>query len=66
MIDEARLKELLTFHAELCGALILAGKRIRLLNFGKQDDKAPPILRRVLRESRLLARKFNAKSAVSQ
>jgi hypothetical protein len=44
-------------HAELRAALILAGKRIRKLNFGRHDDPVLPILRRVLREARAMARK---------
>jgi hypothetical protein len=39
-------------NAELRAALILAGKRIVKLNFGRRDDRVLPILRRVLRESR--------------
>jgi len=37
--------------AELRTALILAGKRIVRLNFGRRDDPVLPILRLVLRES---------------
>jgi hypothetical protein len=32
-------------HVELRGALILAGKQITKLNFGKRDDPVLPILR---------------------
>jgi hypothetical protein len=39
-------------HAELRAAIIVAGKRIRKLNFGKRDDPVLVLLRRVLRESR--------------
>jgi hypothetical protein len=38
-------------NAELRAALILAGKRIVKLSFGRRDDRVLPILRRVLRES---------------
>ncbi len=44
-------------HAELRAALMLAGKQIVKLNFGKRDDPILPILRRVLREAREVARK---------
>jgi hypothetical protein len=44
-------------HAELRAALILAGKRIVKLNFGKRDDAVLVILRRVLRDARSVARK---------
>jgi hypothetical protein len=44
-------------HTELRAALMLAGKRIVKLNFGRRDDPALPILRRVLREARVVARK---------
>jgi hypothetical protein len=39
-------------NAELRAALIIAGKRIVKLNFGRREDRVLPILRRVLRESR--------------
>lgn len=44
-------------HAELRAALMLAGKRIVKLNFGKRDDPVLPILRRVLRDARAVAKK---------
>lgn len=44
-------------HAELRAALILAGKRIVKLNFGKRDDPTLALLRRVLREARAVARR---------
>ena len=43
-------------HAELRAAVILAGKQIRKLNFGKRDDPVLGILRRVLRDARSVAR----------
>jgi hypothetical protein len=43
-------------NAELRAALVIAGKRIVQLNFGRRDDRVLPILRRVLRESRSGAR----------
>jgi hypothetical protein len=44
-------------HAELRAAVIIAGKEIRKLNFGRVDSPVLVILRRVLRESRAVARK---------
>lgn len=45
-----------SFHmgteGELRAALILAGRRIVKLNFGRRDDPVLGILRRVLREAR--------------
>jgi len=38
-------------HAELRAAVILAGKEIRKLNFGKANSPVLSILRRVLREA---------------
>ncbi|MGA2770307.1 MAG: hypothetical protein ABSG26_05785 [Bryobacteraceae bacterium] len=43
-------------HAEFRAALMLAGKRIVKLNFGKRDDPVLVILRRVLREARAVAK----------
>jgi hypothetical protein len=43
-------------HAELRAALTLAGRRIVRLNFGRRDDPVLPILRRVLRDARAVAR----------
>jgi hypothetical protein len=37
--------------------VILAGKEIRKLNFGRADSPVLGVLRRVLRESRAVARK---------
>jgi hypothetical protein len=44
-------------HAELRAAIILAGKEIRKLNFGKRDAPVLKTLRRVLRDARIVARK---------
>ena len=44
-------------HAELRAAVMLAGKEIRKLNFGRADSPVLAVLRRVLRESRAVARK---------
>jgi hypothetical protein len=51
------MTDLQLFHAELRAAVILAGKEIRKLNFGRADSPVLAILRRVLRESRAVARK---------
>lgn len=50
--------QLLRSHAELRAALILAGKRIRKLSFGRREDRVLPTLRRVLREARAMARPY--------
>jgi len=50
------MTELERMNAELRAALIVAGKRIVKMNFGRKEDPVPPILRRVLRESRQHAR----------
>jgi hypothetical protein len=39
-------------HAELRAAVILAGKEIRKLNFGRADSPMLAVLRKTLRESR--------------
>jgi hypothetical protein len=44
-------------HAKLRAAVILAGKEIRRLNFGRAYSPVLGILRRVLRESRAVARR---------
>lgn len=51
-------------HAELRAALILAGRHIRKLNFGRKDDPVLQKLRQVLRESRgvVQLKKENASS----
>jgi hypothetical protein len=43
-------------NAELRAAIIVAGKRIVKLNFGRRNDPVLTILRRVLRASRQGAR----------
>ena len=49
------MTELQRSHAELRAAVILAGKEIRKLNFGRVDSPVLAILRRVLREPRAVA-----------
>ena len=43
-------------HDELRAALVIAGKEIRKLNFGKRDTPVLQLLRRVLREARAVAK----------
>ena len=43
-------------HDELRAALVLAGKRIRKLSFGRRDDAVLRVLRRVLRDARTVTR----------
>jgi hypothetical protein len=43
-------------NAELRATIIIVGKRIVKLNFGRRNDPVLPILRRVSRGSRLAAR----------
>jgi hypothetical protein len=40
---------------------MLAGKWIVMLNFGKRDDPVLPILRRVLRDARAVAKREGLK-----
>ncbi len=48
--------DLLRSHHELRAALTVAGRRIRKLQFGRRNDSMHALLRRVLRESRAVAR----------
>jgi hypothetical protein len=43
-------------HDDLRAALVVAGKEIRKLNFGKRDTPVLQLLRRVLREARAVAK----------
>jgi hypothetical protein len=54
---EKAMTDLERSHAELRAALMLAGKRIVKLNFGKRDDPVLVVLRRVLREARAVAKR---------
>jgi hypothetical protein len=47
---------LLRSHDELRAALLVAGKEIRKLNFGRSDTPVLKVLRRVLREARAVAK----------
>ena len=53
------LRRLTRSHDELRAALIVAGKRIRHLNFGRRDDPVLKVLRTVLRDARGLRFKPN-------
>jgi hypothetical protein len=55
-----RITELERSNDELRGALLIAGKEIRKLNFGNLDSPVLKILRRTLREARALRRKTSA------
>jgi hypothetical protein len=51
------IRELLASHAELRAALIVAGKHIRKLTFGRKDDPVLALLRRTLRQAREVAKR---------
>jgi hypothetical protein len=55
--------DLLRSHDELRAALIVAGKEIRKLNFGRSDTPVLKLLRRVLREARAVAAAEKGKPA---
>ena len=57
MQSDMAMTDLQRSHAELRAAVILAGKEIRKLNFGRADSPVLAILRRVLRDSRAVAQK---------
>jgi hypothetical protein len=60
-MDQAkRIRALELSNAELRAALILAGKEIRKLNFGRQNSEVLKILRRTLRNARAVARPGNS------
>jgi|SRR5450755_1501832 hypothetical protein len=59
-MPEPSLHDLLLSHSKLRAALIVAGKQIRKLNFGRKNDPALVVLRRTLRDSRALAREFKS------
>jgi hypothetical protein len=58
-----RKSELLRSHDELRAALVVAGKEIRRLNFGRKDTPALALLRGTLREARAVARAEKAKGS---
>jgi hypothetical protein len=51
---ESYIRDLERSHDELRAALIVAGRRIRQLTFGRTDDPALPKLREILTEARRL------------
>jgi hypothetical protein len=59
----ATKSDLLRSHDELRAALIVAGKEIRKLNFGRSDTPVLKLLRRVLREARAVAAAEKGKPA---
>ncbi len=52
------IQDLLRSHDELRAALIIAGKRIRQLQFGRKGDGVLVKLRDVLREAWMVRRSF--------
>jgi len=48
--------ELMRSHDELRAALVVAGREIRKLNFGKKDSPVLQKLREVLKEARVVAK----------
>jgi hypothetical protein len=56
---------LLASHDELRTALIVAGKRIRQLNFGRRNDSVLPLLRQALKDGRIERAKFTRRRASS-
>jgi hypothetical protein len=55
------IRRLTRSHDELRAALILAGKRIRRLNFGRRDDPLLKLLRQALRDARGVRAEFRAR-----
>jgi hypothetical protein len=54
----AEIQDLLRSHDELRAALIIAGKRIRQLQFRRKCDSVLVKLREVLREGRTIRKTF--------
>jgi len=50
------IQELRRSHDQLRAALILAGRHIRKLSFGKRNDPVLTLLRRTLKEARSVAK----------
>ncbi len=57
--------DLLQSHDELRGALLVARKEIRKLNFGRSDTPVLKLPRRVLREARVFAAAEKTKKQVN-
>jgi hypothetical protein len=55
------IRRLTRSHDELRAALILAGKRIRHLNFGRRHDPVLKALRQALRNARSVRSEFKAR-----
>lgn len=56
------MDDLLRSHHELRAAVRIAGKRMRQLQFGRRnDDPVSVMLRRVLREARVVSRQHKAR-----
>jgi hypothetical protein len=55
------IRRLTRSHDELRAALILAGRRIRHLNFGRRDDPVLKVLRQVLRDALGVRAEFKAR-----
>jgi hypothetical protein len=55
--------ELLRSHDELRAALVVAGKEIRRLNFGRKDTPVLALLHQALQEARAVARAEKAKGS---
>jgi plasmid stability protein len=51
-----RIAELETSNAESKAAVIVAGRELRKLNFGRQDSPVLKLLRRTLRDARQVAK----------
>jgi hypothetical protein len=56
MSDAERIRELERSNAELRATLTLAGREIVKLNFGRKHSDVLKLLRRTLREARLVAK----------
>jgi len=52
------IRPLLASHDELRAVLIVAGRRIRHLNFGRRDDPVLKLLRKTLRDARSVRSEF--------
>lgn len=55
-VEKMPKSDLMRSHDELRAALIVAGREIRKLNFGKKDSPVLQKLREVLKEARVVAR----------
>ncbi len=55
-VEEMPKSDLMRSHNELRAALIVAGREIRKLNFGKKDSPVLQKLREVLKEARVVAK----------